>query len=580
MASDVATVPMHHHLEPGSEHDRLDLRRLLEEPLFQGHRILSGAAALARQITWCLPFRELGQDEGNLDGVVVVADTGALRGPVAWSLKALGARGVAAVMFVDPQDDLSALAQEAGPDTAVIALPEGVGFTQVNRIVAELALAKDAHVLRYGLTVHQSLAELLYRGSGLGALARQLSRLSGCPVGILDPAGRMLSFEYEFRDVKLPNAEAVVASLAQAAELTAIDPSQHDPRHDTRLVDFELGERTFTSLLKPILLGGRHDGWIALVEPVPEPVWHDMARHEVVLEQATMIVGTEMLRLRSVEAAEERARGDFVHALLHGRLSNPQELAVRAAYYDFDVAGRYAAVVARQVGVAGSPESQVKMQRLAGVAAQVLERTGLPPMVTVAGDVLAIVLQVESQSLQRGSQQTAGFARTLHRELARLDERTLTVTYGQPVTGAARIVESYREARVALGVCERMLISGVSGYGEVRVFGAVLELATSQRGQVFAREVLEPLRTATRKSGGDLEEAVVAYVEEGGNLNAAARRLSLHRNTMLYKLERASRVLGMDLRRAEDQFTFWLAHRVDLLVETQAAVGRELGSRS
>ena len=261
-----------------------------------------------------------------------------------------------------------------------------------------------------------------------------------------------------------------------------------------------------------------------------------------------MIVGSEMLRLRSVEIAEERAQGDFVHALLHGRLSNPQELIARAAHYDFDISGRYGVIVARQVGVAGSPESQLKMQQLTRSAAALLARNGAPALVTIVGDVLAVVMQTESGALQRGSEQVAEFARVLHRELSRLDKRTLTVTYGRPMNGATRIVDSYREARVALGVCERLLITDVSGYGELRVFGALLELAGSQHGQAFAREVLEPLRTAARKGGGDLEEAVVAYVESGGNLNAAARKLSLHRNTMLYKLDRASRALGMDLR--------------------------------
>jgi DNA-binding PucR family transcriptional regulator len=112
------------------------------------------------------------------------------------------------------------------------------------------------------------------------------------------------------------------------------------------------------------------------------------------------------------------------------------------------------------------------------------------------------------------------------------------------------------------------------------VFGALLELASSQRGQMFAREVLEPLRKAGKKSGGDLEDAVVTYIECSGNLNAAARRMSLHRNTMLYKLDRAARVLGMDLRQAEDQFTFWLAYRIELLGDVQTQVGRELAPRS
>jgi DNA-binding PucR family transcriptional regulator len=107
------------------------------------------------------------------------------------------------------------------------------------------------------------------------------------------------------------------------------------------------------------------------------------------------------------------------------------------------------------------------------------------------------------------------------------------------------------------------------------VFAAIEEVATTAAGRSFAEEVLEPLRKADGQTG-NLESIVIAYIEESGNLNAAARRLQLHRNTMLYKLDRASRALQMDVRTAETQFMIWLAHRIETLGEVQRALDREL----
>jgi DNA-binding PucR family transcriptional regulator len=69
---------------------------------------------------------------------------------------------------------------------------------------------------------------------------------------------------------------------------------------------------------------------------------------------------------------------------------------------------------------------------------------------------------------------------------------------------------------------------------------------------------------------------VITYIESGGNLNAAARELHIHRNTMLYRLDRASRILHLDLRQAEHRFTVWLAYKLDMLVETARTVDRDL----
>jgi DNA-binding PucR family transcriptional regulator len=45
---------------------------------------------------------------------------------------------------------------------------------------------------------------------------------------------------------------------------------------------------------------------------------------------------------------------------------------------------------------------------------------------------------------------------------------------------------------------------------------------------------------------------------------------------MLYKLERASRLLHLDLRQAEHQFTVWLAYKLDLLLETAQKIDRDV----
>ena len=45
---------------------------------------------------------------------------------------------------------------------------------------------------------------------------------------------------------------------------------------------------------------------------------------------------------------------------------------------------------------------------------------------------------------------------------------------------------------------------------------------------------------------------------------------------MLYKLDRASRLLQLDLRQAENQFAVWLAYKLRMLADTTVAVDRDL----
>jgi DNA-binding PucR family transcriptional regulator len=118
-------------------------------------------------------------------------------------------------------------------------------------------------------------------------------------------------------------------------------------------------------------------------------------------------------------------------------------------------------------------------------------------------------------------------------------------------------------------------VPDVCGFADLRVDSVLRELAQREEGREFADEFLDPLRA---ERDGSLVEVARVYVESGGNLNAAARRLTVHRNTMLYKLDRITRLLQRDVREADTQFAVWLALRLTDLAETAKRVNRDLMS--
>ena len=93
----------------------------------------------------------------------------------------------------------------------------------------------------------------------------------------------------------------------------------------------------------------------------------------------------------------------------------------------------------------------------------------------------------------------------------------------------------------------------------------------SSAEQIVTTNVLGPIRLGT-----ELHATLLAYLEQGGNVNAAARVLNMHRNTMLSKLDRISRTIGLDIREPENQFTVWLAVRLELLDNLGVSVAREV----
>ena len=59
---------------------------------------------------------------------------------------------------------------------------------------------------------------------------------------------------------------------------------------------------------------------------------------------------------------------------------------------------------------------------------------------------------------------------------------------------------------------------------------------------------------------GDLMAAVNCFFENGMNISETARKLYMHRNTLIYRLNKIQKTTGMDLRNFEMAVTFRILH--------------------
>jgi sugar diacid utilization regulator len=551
--------------------DEVTVGRLLQERLLRGARVLIGDADTTT-VRWCHSIRDLEDDLGDLRAVAMMADEKEV--PPSLVERLAGAGAPALFVFNSSAGRWSAAA--AGHGMVVVGLPESATARTLSEMVARLSLAYESHVLHYAQRVHSTLAQLLHRGAGVDALCNRMARLSDCAVAVVGADLRLVAFDHGPNLWMDPTMMA--AAIRDIQEHLTADRAGQQSLHEAITVPGGMGERPVTYVAGPIALADRQDGWVVLVEAHHPPHQHDLAEHRVVVEQAATIVGTELLRVRSVERAEERARGNFVHALLHGRFSNHADVVARASHHDFPVDERYGVVIARVTGLIADGDSPARLAEMAREAGRVLPGCDRHTMAAVVGDVLAIVRQVSAQGRTHPDPTIAElreYATALERRLSRLSQHPMVIAYGRAVTGAEQITESYREARIALDLGERLRVTRVCGFADLRVDSALLELAQQPAGASFAADILDPL---LHDRGGALIDVASEYVEAGGNVNESSRRLGIHRNTMLYKLDRISRLLERDIREADTQFTIWLALRLSRLAATAQGVDRDLSS--
>ena len=552
---------------PSTGSERLTVQALLDESLMSGARVVAGADRLDVELSWVLPLNEVLSQHDPLDAVAVYARPESLAANSA-ALSALAARG-AATLLVDgvlPPD-------HGSPPHGMIVVELGfpVGFAALNRLLAERSLSQEVHVMRYSTQVHSSLAGLFHRGAGLQILVREVSNLARNPALALDARGHVVAGNGVTPETLAPLADSLTEMLA--AGITA--SKRRPDGHDTRIQQVKgLHDSTWTCVASAIRLGKSFEGWVVVLVPTPHPGNHDLARYAVVTEQATAIVGSEMLRQRSVDEAEERARGDFVQALVHGSFSSEHDMRARAEHHDIELDSHFGVFVAPGILPRQMDNPTASMVRLARYAAGVASHPSINAYVTVIGDVLVVVRTLRGEGGAAMRDEMSDYAGAMSLELERRRGMRAPVAYGRAASGASEVRESYREARLALSIARRLRRAGATSYQQLRGFTVLAQVAETEESRRLVRDLLGPLQSVP-----DLLETLGTYLTEGGNVNATARVLNVHRNTMLAKLDRISRLLGMDIRLPENQFTVWLAIRLDLLDEVHSALDREASFR-
>ena len=118
----------------------------------------------------------------------------------------------------------------------------------------------------------------------------------------------------------------------------------------------------------------------------------------------------------------------------------------------------------------------------------------------------------------------------------------VSVAVGQYYPGLSGLRKSYEDARIALKLGEKVLPSTrVFHILDVAMFVGLLGDVTSARKNELSYQVLEGLF-----KDKDLLKTTSVFLECGMNLTEASKQLHLHRNTLIYRLNKVKELIGLN----------------------------------
>jgi purine catabolism regulator len=139
----------------------------------------------------------------------------------------------------------------------------------------------------------------------------------------------------------------------------------------------------------------------------------------------------------------------------------------------------------------------------------------------------------------------------------------VSIGMGRPDHGIHGIRRSHQEARQALTLGRRLHGSGhVTDYDDLGIYRLILAAESLPELRVFQDESLQELVEYDRIHSSNLIQTLEAFFAANCSPKEAASILSVHRNTVLYRLDRIGSITGQDLDDPEVRLRLHLALHV------------------
>jgi len=142
-------------------------------------------------------------------------------------------------------------------------------------------------------------------------------------------------------------------------------------------------------------------------------------------------------------------------------------------------------------------------------------------------------------------------------ELKKANIASSNIAYGTIVNEIKEVSRSYKEAKMALDV-GKIFYSGknVVAYSKLGIGRLIYQLPIPLC-RMFIKEIFED------KNPDDFDEETLLtinkFFENSLNVSETSRQLYIHRNTLVYRLDKLQKSTGLDLRVFEDAITFKIA---------------------
>ncbi|MGJ3238909.1 MAG: helix-turn-helix domain-containing protein [Anaerolineae bacterium] len=471
-------------------------------------------------------------------------------GEVVQSLAEAGVNAVA----VDGDMSQTAITVANERHVALLLLPGDTSLPSVERAVNKLILNQSAQLTERAVEIQRQLTRVSAENRDINTLLQVIARATAKPIVMHDDAGVMMSQVYPTVGRRGMSGRSLIQNLPYNEFQKWLDSDA--PQNQGVIVQSPIGYTTVLQVEKRVA------AYLSLV--AKDGYIDDFDR--LVLSYGADVCSIELAKTRAIESAVEQARGDWVQMWLSGTPADDDLLATRAQQAGFNPQTNYFVAVFRAITEDGQA---LPLESLLSLVRDDMARRGIEGAVGQYVDVIIALYPIDKPE---NTPRVRTAIEELRQQLVmRTPSGLVAAGISRPAMGLQVLRESYREAKDAVSIAQELGdFENTTFYGDLKLYQLLLALKERNLDHMrrFYQETLGPLVEHDERKQSDLVRTLTGFFDANGNLAQAAKDLDVHRNTLVYRLDRISELTDLDLNDADNRLILHLALKIQRVLAT------------
>ncbi|WHY69391.1 PucR family transcriptional regulator [Neobacillus sp. SuZ13] len=424
----------------------------------------------------------------------------------------------------------------------IIELPLELSLGEIVNHTLRAILDQRAAELTLALETHKQFTKIIMEGKGIKFLLQDLSQVIRRPVQLIDQ---------HFKPIYQP-----ITNL----DFPLILDGLHIPSIMTTPISLSVRSTKQTCTLFPVHISERKKGFLMIIGEI-EKTDHLIS---LTIEQAANVISFAIMKEHALRQQERSKRNDFFLHFSDGTFSSHEEIIGRAAEFSLQNDQRYICAVGKIDRDNHHPSFTERLEKADDIY------DFMEGEVSVITPCIHFFTKGETCILLFEIQETLG-APSAYCEstLLHLQEKVSTY-FGNTISfGVSHITHTFLDVKKAYKDAVDALAQGqfskkiayIQTYHTKDVM-ELLRMVPHDELKNFYTIVLSRLADTNVEDDQTLLDTLSVYLETHCQISETAKRLYVHRNTVIYRIEKCEEILGKSLKDSETTMQLRVALRI------------------